>query len=73
MQNWKRLTFTRKKIGEPQSLHSKMELNSQSPELQQQNEQKLKDIMRSLTKITLSIAGIEKQMEKLDMEQKKSG
>ena len=50
-----------------------MELNSQSPELQQQNEQKLKDIMRSLTKITLSTAGIEKQMEKLDMEQKKSG
>lgn len=50
-----------------------MELSSQSPELQQQNEQKLKDIMRSLTEITLSIAGIEKQMEKLDMEQKKSG
>ena len=43
-----------------QNLKSKMESHSQSTGLQQQKEPALKHVMSSLTKITLSFAGIEK-------------
>ena len=58
--NQKLVTFTKKKKAEPQNLKSKMESHSQSTGIQQQKEPALKHVISSLTKITLSFAGIEK-------------
>ena len=48
-----------------------MNRNSQDAEVQQQQELTLNDIMATLTRMTSSIEGIEKRMEKLDIVQQK--
>ena len=48
-----------------------MNRNSQDAEVQQQQELTLNDIMVTLTRMTSSIEGIEKRIEKLDIVQQK--
>ena len=56
---------------EPQNHNNNMNQNSQDAEVQQQQELTLNDIMATLTRMTSSIKGIEKRMEKLDIVQQK--
>ena len=56
---------------EPQNHNNNMNQNSQDAEVQQQQELTLNDIMATLTRMTSSIEGIEKRMEKLDIVQQK--
>ena len=56
---------------EPQNHNNNMNQNSQDAEVQQQQELTLNDIMATLTRMTSSVEGIEKRMEKLDIVQQK--
>ena len=55
----------------PQNHNNNMNQNSQDAEVQQQQELTLNDIMATRTRMTSSIEGIEKRMEKLDIVQQR--